>query len=60
VPQQVAASRFDGNREPPPSPARSVAARDAPAAVGHALDLIGLSDRAHESVSHFSIGCAGG
>jgi ABC-2 type transport system ATP-binding protein len=36
--------------------AQGVAARDAPAAVGHALDLIGLADRAHEPVSQFSIG----
>jgi ABC-2 type transport system ATP-binding protein len=36
--------------------AQGVAAGDAPAAVGHALDLIGLADRAHEPVSQFSIG----
>jgi ABC-2 type transport system ATP-binding protein len=36
--------------------AQGVAARDAPAAVGHALDLIGLADRAREPVSQFSIG----
>ena len=36
--------------------AQGVAARDTPAAVGHALDLIGLADRAHEPVSQFSIG----
>jgi ABC-2 type transport system ATP-binding protein len=36
--------------------AQGVAARDASAAVGHALDLIGLADRAHEPVSQFSIG----
>jgi ABC-2 type transport system ATP-binding protein len=36
--------------------AQGIAARDAPAAVGHALDLIGLADRAHEPVLQFSIG----
>jgi ABC-2 type transport system ATP-binding protein len=36
--------------------AQGVAERDASAAVGHALDLIGLADRAHEPVSQFSIG----
>ena len=36
--------------------AQGVAARESPAAVGHALDLIGLADRAHEPVSQLSIG----
>jgi ABC-2 type transport system ATP-binding protein len=36
--------------------AQGVAPRDAPATVRHALDLIGLADRAHEPVSRFSIG----